>query len=87
MSERSSTTDVDLGEEGWGRRLGESADYIAGMRAAIEDELEHRDELIVRACELGWSRAKVARWADVSPARVTQLLARPPAVVDERVEA
>jgi hypothetical protein len=63
----------------WADRLGKVADSIDGHNDALEDELELRDQLIIKASEAGWPRAQVARWARVSPTRVHQVLARPPA--------
>jgi len=59
----------------WMRRLGACSDTIAALGGAREDEIETRDELIVKAIDLGWPRRQVARWAKVSETRVTQIIA------------
>ena len=69
----------DLGEKAWSVRLGKCADDVDGYQDGLDDSIETRDELIVQAIDLGWSRGKVSRWARVSTTRVTQILARPPA--------
>ncbi len=59
----------------WERRFTACADSIDGHHAAWEDEIEARNRLIVQAFDLGWNRSQVARWARVSPTRVTQVVA------------
>ena len=75
----SKARDEDLGEQAWRERLGKCADDVDGYQDALDDSIETRDELIVKAIDLGWTRGQVSRWARVSATRVTQILARPPA--------
>ena len=67
-------------EHGWRQRLGAAAEAVEALHASYEDELETRDGLIVRALDEGWTRSQVARWARLSPARVTRVVARRAAV-------
>jgi hypothetical protein len=46
------------------------------MRAALDDELEVRDAAIIEAIDAGQVFAEVARWAELSPARLNQIIAR-----------
>lgn len=79
LSARSENQPEQMGEKAWRERLGLCADDIEGYHDAHTDALETRDQLIVQAVDLGWSQGQVSRWARVSHARVTQILARPPA--------
>jgi hypothetical protein len=72
---------VNATEEGeWEERIGRAAEDCEALRAAYEDELEVRDRLIVDALDAGWTRGKVSRWARLSPARITRIVARRGAV-------
>jgi len=53
-----------------------AADICNELRTSYEDELEYRDRIILAALDAGWPRYEVARWARVSPARITQVIAR-----------
>jgi len=58
------------------RRLRAAADACYDLRTSYEEELELRDRIILEAIDQGWPRGEVARWARVSPARITQVIAR-----------
>jgi hypothetical protein len=56
--------------------LRKAADICHELRTSYEDELEYRDRIIMEALDAGWPRYEVARWARVSPARITQVIVR-----------
>lgn len=78
LSARQENEPEQMGETAWCDRLGLCADNIDGYHFAHVDEIEVRDRLIVQAVDLGWPQGQVSRWARISHARVTQILARPP---------
>jgi hypothetical protein len=57
-------------------RLSEARQAVEGHYGAWHDELEVRDHIILEAIDEGWPQGQVARWAGVSTARVTQIIAR-----------
>lgn len=65
-------------DSAWADRLGKVADDIDAHHDFVEDALQLRDQLIVRAIDAGWPGGQVALWARVSRTRVNQILARPP---------
>ncbi len=57
-------------------RLKAAADGVDAALESWEDEIEARDRIILEAMDAGMHRADVARWAKLTPARVTQVVAR-----------
>ncbi|MGA2835511.1 MAG: hypothetical protein ABSF84_02830 [Acidimicrobiales bacterium] len=56
------------------QRLRATADRIAGLRAELEDECLTRDRQVLEAIDAGVPRSQVARWAQLSLTRVTQVV-------------
>jgi hypothetical protein len=56
--------------------LRKAANICRELRTSYEDELEYRDRIILEALDEGWPRNEVARWARVSPARISQVIIR-----------
>ena len=56
-------------------RLKATAHRIAGLRAELYDEQITRDRVIQEAIDEGSTRADVARWAQITETRVTQIVA------------
>lgn len=57
-------------------RISRAAGAVGSYLGSYEDEVEIRDALIVEALDAGELRQDVARWAQVSTTRVTQIVAR-----------
>ncbi len=62
--------------EGMERRLARSAEAVRAYRESYEAELEVRDALIMEAAADGYSWGEIARVADVSQARINQVILR-----------
>lgn len=58
------------------RHLAQLADRVAAARDHYEDELEVRDEAIVRYVEAGLSEHLVAQWAKISKRQARRALAK-----------
>jgi len=59
-----------------GERLREVGRNVAITRQAYEDALALRDRAVIEAKDCGLSYAQVAKLAEMSPARVVQILAK-----------
>ncbi len=64
------------GTEGIERRLARSAEAVRAYRESYEAELEVRDRLIMEATEAGYTWREIAELADVSVARINQVILR-----------
>ncbi len=69
-------TEVPPAASSFQRRLSASADAIEGFQAALEDEVEVRDRLILEAVDHGCPKRAVGRWARISESRVHQVVLR-----------
>jgi hypothetical protein len=67
--------DSGPGQPTYRARLERTAQSVDQLRAALEDETEARDQLILEAIDAGHSRSEVARWSRVGRTRVTQIVA------------
>ena len=57
-------------------RLSRAAEQCQALRAALDDELELRDALIVEALDGSFTFAQVAAMTGLSKARLNQVVAR-----------
>ena len=65
----------DHDDEGkWRNRLRSAGGHVEACREALGVAIEQRDEIVVDAVDAGISTRDVARWADISQSRVTQVL-------------
>ena len=57
-------------------RLRGSAGLVGAYLDQYEDEVRARDGIVLEAIDAGCNRGDVARWAELSPTRVTQIVAK-----------
>ena len=57
-------------------RLRGSAGLVGAYLDAYEDEVRVRDGIVLEAIDAGCNRGHVATWAQLSPTRVTQIVAK-----------
>lgn len=62
--------------EPYAERLRVAAIEVLTTRQAYEDAVALRDEIVVEAMDGGASYAEVARYGQLSPARVVQIVAK-----------
>lgn len=58
------------------QRLTEAARQCAAMQAALADEIELRDRLILEAVDVPHRWDEVSEWTGLSHARIGQIIAR-----------
>jgi hypothetical protein len=56
-------------------RLEEAARAVKGYKAAHDDEVQVRDEIILEADRAGVPVTLIARWAELSRPRINQIIA------------
>jgi hypothetical protein len=57
-------------------RLRGSASLVGAYLDEYEDEVRVRDGIVLEAIDAGCNRGDVAKWAELSPTRVTQIVAK-----------